>query len=232
MEGFSTWPQSKLNELWPREDGGISGSRSHMSSSSFLFVVGMEKCVHGRWFLDVFLSPSVISMTESYLFLIKSLVRARRSHASNNNFQLCPFHSEMFPDSSCGSFQIPEPLLTFTSETFCLPQELFLYHLLFQLFLVSILTFLGHVAAIKFKMSGYFSLNVCEMYHFSAFDVLFRFHWEWSIFRSLHFVFIYILQCSNFFGNWGCNLLICINKIKARKNISYYLTHISFTLYL
>lgn len=32
-EQFSTVPQSILNELWPRQDGGVSASCLHMASS-------------------------------------------------------------------------------------------------------------------------------------------------------------------------------------------------------
>jgi len=89
-EQFST-SQSSLNELWPREDGSVTGWGSDMA---FFFAVFTDsdfwKC---SW------AHAVISLTESSLFLMQCRPRAWRSLASSIDLQPCPLHSEMSPDS-------------------------------------------------------------------------------------------------------------------------------------
>ena len=65
----------------PREDGGVSGSCSHMISSlhdtALTFVDCMVIYVHREWFLEVFLSPSR-GVQESIQFWPSALSHAHR----------------------------------------------------------------------------------------------------------------------------------------------------------
>ena len=120
VEAISTNSQQNW-EFWL----AVSGPCSHVASSLH---DRASTCVYG-WhgeLCSLTMFPGSISRTESYLFLMQSLLWTWSSHTSSTLFWPCPSLTEMSP----GFLLIAKLLSIFISQSLCLSKVLFLYPIL------------------------------------------------------------------------------------------------------